>query len=130
MGIREAFAKAALAAYNAAGDTKESVILRSKDSRNPSYNTSTGAVTDSYVDYPVEMLITGFNENEKNNSAIVPGMVKAQIPPSMLKVAPKINDQVIRKTDDPAMEDTEVWEIVYKHKDPAHALWTFHLKRP
>lgn len=130
MGIREAFAKAAIAAYNASGNIKESVILRSKDSRNPQYNTSTGAISDSYVDYPVDMVIGGFNENERQNFSIVPGMVKANIPPSFLKVNPKINDQVIRKTDDPTMEETEVWEIVYKHKDPANALWTFHLKRP
>ena len=129
-GIQEAFRKAALAAMKGAGNTKEEVVYRSKNKASASYNPTTDAITDEYVDYPMKMMISGYNTEEAKNSGALPGDAKAQFPPSYLKVAPKMRDQVIRKTEDPTLEDTVKWEVVGRHIDPASALWTLQLRKP
>ena len=129
-GIQEAFRKAALAAMKGAGNTKEEVTYRSKNKASASYNPTTDAITDEYVDYPMKMMISGYNTEEAKNSGALPGDAKAQFPPSYLKVAPKMRDQVIRKTEDPTLEDTVKWEVVGRHIDPASALWTLQFRKP
>jgi hypothetical protein len=78
----------------------------------------------------MEMMISGYNVEEQKQTGALPGDAKAQFPPSYLKVAPKLRDQVIRLTEDKTLEDTDKWEIVGRHIDPASALWTLQLRKP
>jgi hypothetical protein len=114
-GIQEAFRKAALAAMKGAGNVKEDVVYRSKNKASSTYNPTTDTITDEYVDYPMEMMISGYNVEEQKASGAL---------------APKMRDQIIRKTEDATLEDTVKWEVVGRHIDPASALWTLQLRKP
>jgi hypothetical protein len=121
-GLKEAFKNAAAAAFAAADDVKESVVLRSKASSNPTYNPTTDAVTDSYTDYTVNSIPSGYDTREINNQTILDTDEKVKILVADLSVTPKRNDLVVR--------DSVIWEVISVHKDPADAVWTLQIRRP
>jgi hypothetical protein len=121
-GLKEAFQKAAEAAFAAAGNVKETVTLRNKINSNPTYNPTTDVISDSYQDYPVAAIASGYDSREINNTTILDTDEKIKILVSSLSVDPKRNDQIIR--------DSVKWEIKNVHKDPANAIWTLQIRRP
>lgn len=121
-GLQEAFKNAAAAAFAAAGDTKESVILRSKTNANPTYDPVTDTVSDAYTSYTVDSVPSGYNSHEADGQTVLITDEKIKILVDDLAVDPKMNDLLVR--------DSVVWEIINVHKDPANAVWTLQVRRP
>ena len=126
MGLKEAFKKAAVAAFVAAGDLKEEVTYRSKTEGSSSYTPSTGAVSDPYTDYGVEMLFTNYKQEQIDGQAILPTDEMAMIPVDNLTPIPKLNDLIIR-TDETGTNYTCEVQGPYE-KDPAQALYVLHTR--
>lgn len=121
MGLRETMQQAAVTAFNIAGNIKESVSYRSKTS-NPTYNPTTGAVSDPYTDYTVSMIFTKTKKEEIDNQAIMSNDEWALIPQLNLTPTPKENDLIIR--------NSISYNIVKIGTDPAGALWKLLIRRP
>jgi len=123
MGLKEAFQNAAVAAFNAAGNIKTSVTYRSKTNINPSFEPSTGTITDSYTDYTdVEFIFLKYEVKEIDGKSILRNDRKAIIPVTNLTPTPK-RDDIILLSSIP-------WNVVEFNTDPADALWEFQLRKP
>jgi hypothetical protein len=122
-GLKEAFRNAAAAAFAAADDVKEEVVLRVKASSNPSYTPSSDTISDSYTDYTVNAIPSGYDSREVNGRTILDTDEKIKIlVADITNITPKRTDQIVR--------DSVVWEIENVHKDPADAVWTLQVRKP
>jgi len=119
MSLKEAFRKAALAAFAAAGDVKRSVSFRSITTG--AYNATTGTVTETYTDYAVSMIIVRVQAKEVGQGIIKTEDRWALIPQYSLTPVPKINDLII--------ESSNEWRIVLIKDDGADALWKFLVRK-
>jgi len=126
MGLKEAFKKAAVAAFNAAGNLKEDVTYRSKTSGSAAYTPSTGTVADPYTDYSVEMLFTEFEQTQIDGQVILPTDEMAMIPVDNLTPVPKLNDLIVRVDENGSNYTCEV-QGPYQ-KDAARALYVLHTR--
>jgi hypothetical protein len=126
MGLREAFKKAAVAAFVAAGNLKEEVTYRSKTEGSAGYTPSSGAVSDPYTDYGVQMLFMNYKQEQIDGKAILPIDEMAMIPVDNLAPIPKLNDLIIRTNEDGTNYTCEV-QGPYE-KDPARALYVLHTR--
>ena len=114
--MKEAFRKAALAAFVAAGDVKRSVSYRSVTS-SAGYDTSTGMVTSPDTDYPVEMIIVRVQAKEVGQGIVQTNDRWALIPQYSLTPVPKIHDLI------------DGWRVVQIKDDGADALWKFLIRK-
>lgn len=125
MGLKEAFKKAAVAAFTAAGDLKEDVIYRSKTTGSAAYTPGTGVVADPYTDYSVEMLFTNYKTEQIDGKAIMPTDEMGMIPVDNITPVPKLNDLIVR-TD--VNGDEYTCEVQGNEKDPAQALYVIQVR--
>jgi hypothetical protein len=119
--MKDAFKKAAQAAFTAAGDIKVSSTYRSYTSGSSGYNPATGTTTAPYTDYTADIIYTKYLSREIGNSSILPTDVKAMVPVDNLTPTPKLNDVIIK--------DSVTWHIINIAKDAADALYTFQIRQ-
>lgn len=130
MGLKEAFKAAAQAAFNAAGNVKNTVTYISVSE--PTYDTSTGAVswnntsysnisviTDEYSNREIDNQPVGSREGDR---AILPGDKKVYILYDDLTPTPKENDRITISGQD--------WTVIGHYVDPAQAMWQLQVRRP
>ena len=123
MGLKNAFQKAAIAAFNAAGDIKTSITYRSKTNSNPSFNPSTGVITDPYTDYTdIKFIFLKYESREIDGKSILKNDMKGIIPVLNLTPTPKRDDQIIL--------NSVLWNVIAYEKDPADALWEIQFRKP
>ena len=118
--IKEAFKKAAIAAFVAVGDVKRSVTFRSMTA-STGYSPTTGVATEIYTDYSVDMIMTRVKAEEVGNGIIQTNDRWAMIPQYNLTPTPKINDIIV--------ESSAEWQIVQILDDGADALWRFLVRK-
>lgn len=122
--LKGAFRKGALAAFNAAGDIKETVTYRSKANRNPTYTPSSNTVSDSYSDYDVLMVFGSFKSREIDGQTVLStdqwGMCRYEELYDS-GITPKINDTIVRSS--------TTWEII-DIMNLADVVYKFHLRKP
>jgi hypothetical protein len=119
MGLKEAFQKAAIAAFNAAGNVKKSAVYTSNP--NPTYTPSTGYVTEIPTNYSVTAIREDFKFNDIDGDKVKPEDTKWLILYSELEIALKENDYVTI--------DSIRWNVVSWQLDPADAVWTIHVRQ-
>ena len=119
MGLKEAFQKAAEAAFNAAGNVKTSIVYSSNP--NPVYNTGTGVVTESATNYTVNAIREDYKFNDVDNINIKPEDIKLLVLYSELSILLAEKDYV-------TMNATR-WNVVNWQLDPADAVWTIQVRQ-
>ena len=131
-GLKAAFKQAAAAAFNAAGNVKESVTIRSKQQDNTAFNPTTNTVTDPYDIYEnIDMILTNYMQQEVDGDSILTTDLKAMCLVDDLDFIPKMQDVVVREeVHNDGSYSYVVWEIIFVKKDAADAVWTFQLRRP
>jgi hypothetical protein len=119
MGLKEAFQKAAITAFNAAGNVKVSAVY----SRNPdpTYNTSTGVVTEDPTEYSVNAIRDEYKFDDVDGVNIKPEDIKLLILNSELSIIPKEKDFI-------TISSTR-WNVVNWNIDPADAVWTIQVRK-
>jgi hypothetical protein len=119
-GIKEAAQAAAISAFESIGDLLEDVTYTSRG--NPVKNTSTGAVTNTDVDYPVDMLITDYDVREIDGQNVLAYDAKVMVPCVSLTPAPSTRDFITRA-------DGTILKIMNFKRDPAEAMWEIQARR-
>ena len=119
MGLKEAFQKAAIAAFNAAGNVKKSAVYTSNP--NPTYDTSSGVVTEDPTNYSVTAIREDFKFNDVDGDRVKPEDTKWLVLYSQLEIALKENDYITI--------DSKRWNVVSWQLDPADAVWTIHVRQ-
>lgn len=99
----------------------ESVTYRS--AADPTYNTTTGALTTTMTDVTVSVVFAGYRRDEIDGEVIRPEDQKCLIPTKDFSPTPGVNDQITRASG-------EVWSVQGIGKDPASALWVLNVRRP
>lgn len=122
MGIGTTVQTAVQAAFDVLDDMLTVVTYRAKSSGSATYNTTTGAVSESYTDYSVSGLLVRYQAKEIDNLAIQPTDQKLLIPVLDLSPTPKLNDVVVISS--------VSWQVVNFGKDPASAMWVIQLRLP
>lgn len=131
-GLKEAFKKAAAAAFQAAGNVKETISYRSKQDDNPTFNPSTNVVSDPYTLYEnLEVILTQYSVREVDGDSIQLTDLKCMLLCDDIEFIPKAHDVIVRiETHNDGSSKDVVWEILTLQKDAADAVWTFQLRRP
>lgn len=91
-------------------------------SADPTYNTSTGAVTDSSTSYSVKMLVSRWHAREIDNVSILPTDMKGIIAYTKLPITPNVHCTVM-------LNDIEL-DVVGVFTDPMTAAWILQLRKP
>ena len=129
MGLKETMQSVAQTLVAATGTIRKSVIYKSK-SANPTYNPSTGAVTEAETSYTVQAVLdmspsglgSAIGLGDVKNLAVNKNLKTVYIPKLDLTPTPKITDEIVI--------DTVTWEIEDINIDPADALWILSIKKP
>jgi len=119
MGLKEAFQKAAVIAFNAAGNVKTTVVYSSNP--NPSYNTSTGKVTEDATNYTINAIREDYKFDDVDNVNIKPADIKLLVLHSELSILLAEKDYV-------TINSTR-WNVVNWQLDPADAVWTIQIRQ-
>jgi len=119
MGLKEAFQKAAAAAFNAAGNVKIAITYSSVP--NPTYVPATGVVTEAETDYSVNAIREEYKSKEIDNVNIKPKDIKFLILYEDLTI--------ILSTKDYVTIGATRWNVVDWEIDPADALWTIQVRQ-
>jgi len=120
MGFKQLVQDMAEAAFDIIDDL-ESVTFKYRVS-NPTYNKTTGVVTDSAVSYTVDMIISNWNAKQIDNQSILPTDMKAMIPVNDLTVTPNQHCTITYNSVD--------HDIVNIQTDPMNAIWIFQIRKP
>ena len=89
---------------------------------NPTYDPDTRVSTLSTTNYPVEMLLTSFENKEIDNIVIMGTDRKAMIASRDLTPTPSLKDTITISS--------VTHEIINIRKDPADAMWIFQIRKP
>jgi hypothetical protein len=119
MGLKEAFQKAAIVAFNAAGNVKKSAVYSSNP--NPTYNTATGKVTENATDYPIIAIREDYKFNDVDGLNVKPEDIKWLVLYSELEISLKEKDYI-------TVGGTR-WNVVNWQLDPAAAVWTIQVRQ-
>jgi len=120
MGLRAAFAAAASAAFNAFGDIVDNATYYG-GSANDTYDPATGAVTDGTSGRSIKIILTYFKRHELDSMDVLATDTKGLVRQSDLTVTPRVDDTITIGSD--------TYRVKYFRMDPAHALWTFVLRK-
>jgi len=122
MGIGATVQSAVQSAFTVMDDMLTTVTYRAKSSGSATYNTTTGAVSESYTDYSVDGLLVRYQSQEVDNVAIQPTDQKLLVPALDLTPTPKLNDIVVISS--------VSWQVINFSKDPAGAMYIIQLRLP
>jgi len=122
MGIGTTVQTAVQAAFDILDDMLTTVTYRSKSSGSATYNTTTGAVSESYTSYSVAGLLVRYQSQEIDNVVIQPTDQKLLVPALDLAVVPKLNDVVVIGSVN--------WQVMNFSKDPAAAMYIIQIRLP
>jgi hypothetical protein len=120
MGLQQLVKDAVVMAFDVIADL-EKVTFNYKES-DPSYNETTGVVTDTESSCPVKMIISRWNAKQIDNLSILPTDMKAIMPVSKLSVTPNRHCTVTRNGIELDIEDIQT--------DPMEGAWIFQLRQP
>ena len=120
MGLKEAFQRAAVVAFNAAGNVKISVIY--SNSPNPGYNPATGVVAEDQTDYTVNAIRENYEFKDADGINVKPTDIKLMILYEDLTITPY-------KDQDYVTINGTRWDVINWQIDPADAVWTFQARQ-